>query len=115
MYRQVVFFLGIDDINGFAFANQYTGITYLTTRFGVERSVVEYYFEIGLFLLCHFTIAKYVYIVFGVVVTNKIRNAGYQFDPVACLYGCRIAGALFLLVHFGFEFVFVERQTILAE
>ena len=71
MNRKVVFLLGIDDVDGFEFADQYTGITYLTTTFCIERSFAQYNLVEGLVFLLDLAIAQDAGLIFCVVVAYE--------------------------------------------
>ena len=42
MYRKVVLFLGVDDLDALVAAYKETAVTYLTTALCIERSILEY-------------------------------------------------------------------------
>ena len=73
--RKIVFFLGIDDVDGFEFAYQYAGITYLTTTFCVERSFAQYNLVESLVLLFNLTVTQNAGFVFCIVVTHEMSFA----------------------------------------
>ena len=113
--RKVVFLLGIDNLNRFKFAAQYTGITHLTTAFSIERSVAQYDLVKCLVLLLHLTVAENRCFIFSIVITHEVGFALVQGNPVACFYGSRIAGTFLLLLHFGLEFFFVHGHAVFTE
>ena len=110
----VVFALGGDDVNGFVFIDENTLVADLSAHFTVERCVVEHEFVVFVFLLRHFSVTKNVAGVFGVVVTDELLFAGHQFRPVAIFDLCRIAGAVFLLLHLGVELGLIHRESVFA-
>ena len=114
MHGLVVFALGVDDFNRFVFIDENALVADLSAHFTIERRVVEHEFVVFVFLLRHFSVTKNVAGVFGVVVAHELLFAGHQFRPVAVFDLCRIAGAVFLLLHFGIELRFVHRKTVFA-
>ena len=40
VYRKIVFFFSVDHFNSFELTYQYTGVTYLTTAFCIERGII---------------------------------------------------------------------------
>ncbi|CDA83124.1 unknown [Bacteroides sp. CAG:754] len=115
MYRKVVFFLGVHYFNRLELAYQYTGITYLTTAFRIERSIVKYNLIQCLVLLLDLTIAKDGSLVFCIVVTDEFGCSFFQYNPVTCFDGGSIAGTLFLLLHFFVELLDVDSHSVFAE
>ena len=75
MNRQIIFFLGINYVDGLEFADQYTGITYLAAAFGVERSMIEYDLIQCLIFLFYLTVTQNRYFVFCVVITDKFTGS----------------------------------------
>ena len=112
---QVVFFLGVDDVNGLELAHQYTRIAYLTTAFGVERRLVQYNLVECLVLLLHLTVAQDAGFIFCIVVAYKFGSAFLQRNPVAGLHSGGVAGTLLLLLHLGIEFLRVGCHAILTQ
>ena len=115
MDRKIVFLLGIDDIDSFEFAYQYTGITYLTTTFCIERSIAQYNLVKCLILLFNLTVTQDACFVFSIVVTYESCFSFFQCNPVACFYGSSITCAFFLFLHFGFKAFYVGSQTIFTQ
>ena len=113
--RKVVFLFRINNVNGFEFADQYAGITYLTTAFCIERSLAQYDLIERLVLLLNLAVAQNAGFVFGIVITYEMRFAFFQHYPIACFYGCGIAGTLFLFLHFYVEFFFIDRHAVFAK
>ena len=96
MDRKVGFLLGVNDFNGFEFAYDHPCITYLTTTFGIERSIAQYNLIQCLVFLLDLAIAQDAGFIFGKVITYKVGVTFLYGDPVASFNGCRVTGAFFL-------------------
>ena len=110
----VVLTLGVDDVDGFVFADKYSAVTDLTAHLSIERGLVEHEFIERVLLLRHLAIAKDVTGVFGVVVAHELLLAIGNLHPVGALHLSGIAGALLLLLHLSIELVDVHRQAVLT-
>ena len=115
MYRKIILFLCVDHFNRLELAHQYTCITYLTTTFGIERSIAQYNLIQCLVFLLDLAIAQDAGFIFGKVITYKVGVTFLYGDPVAGFNGCRVTGALFLFLHFGVELFFVYSHAVFAE
>ena len=115
MYRKIVFLLGINDFNCFKFADKRTGITYLTTTFRIERSVVQYNLIQRLVFLFHLAVTEDACFIFGIVVTNEFCRSFFQRNPVTGFDSGGIACTLLLLLHFGIELLDVGSHTVFTE
>ena len=115
MWMGRLFSFGIDDVDSFEFAHQYTRIAYLTTAFGVERRLVQYHLVECLVFLLHLTVAQDAGFIFCIVVTYKFSGTFLQRNPVAGFYGGGVAGTLLLLLHLGVELLRVGRHAVLAQ
>ena len=72
--RQVVLLLGVYHFDGFKLVHQYTGVTYLTAAFGIERSLVQYNLIQGLVLLLHLSVAQNGCFVFRIVISYEFGS-----------------------------------------
>jgi hypothetical protein len=115
MNRKVVFLLCINDVDSFEFAYQYTGITYLTTTFCIERSLAQYNLVESLVLLFDLAVAQDAGFIFCIIVTNESCFTFFQCNPVAGFYCSGIAGTFFLFLHFSFEAFHVGSQTVFTQ
>ena len=115
MYREIVFFLGIDHFNRFEFAYQYAGITDLATTFCIEWSIVKYNLIQCLVLLFDLAITKDRSFVFSVIVTNEFGRTFFQHNPVTSLDSGSITCTLFLLLHFFIELFNVDSHSVFTE
>ena len=115
MDRKLVFLLGVNDFNGFEFAYDHPCITYLTTTFGIERSIAQYNLIQCLVFLLDLAIAQDAGFIFGKVITYKVGVTFLYGDPVAGFNGCRVTGAFFLFLHFGVELFFVYSHAVFSE
>ena len=114
VYALVVLTLGIDDVDGFVFADKYAAVTNLTTHLSIERGLVEHEFIERVLLLRHLAIAKDVAGVFSVVVAHELLLAIGNLHPVGALHLSGIARALLLLLHLSIELVDVHCQAVLT-
>ena len=108
---QVVFALGVEDLDRFLLVDEHTGVTHLAAHFSIEGRGVEHELEVGLFLLRDLAILEDAAAVFGVVPTHKLGFAFVHGHPVGGFDGGGIAGTLFLLFHLGVEGSFVDGET----
>ena len=72
--RQVVLLLGVYHFDGLKLVHQYTGVTYLTAAFGIERSLVQYNLIQGLVLLLHLAVAQNGCFVFRIVISYEFGS-----------------------------------------
>ena len=113
--RKVVFLLGINDVDGFKFADQHTGVTHLTTAFCIERSVAQNDLIQGLVLLFYLTVAQDAGFIFSIVVTDESGFTFFQGNPVACFYGSGVTCTFFLLLHFCLETFHIGCQAVFTQ
>ena len=115
VYRQVVFFLRVDDVDAFKFVDQHTRIAYLTSAFGVERCFAQHDLIQRLVLLLHLTVAQDGGFILRIVVAHERGFALFQRHPVARFNGGSVTCALFLFLHFHLEALHVGSQSVFAE
>ena len=113
--RQVVLFLGVDNLNGFVFTLNKTFITYLTTAFCIERSVGQNNLIQGLFLLFDFTIAEDTCLAGSIVISNECCLAFFQSYPVAGFHGSGVTGTFLLFLHLTVELFLVDGHVVFAK
>ena len=82
------------------FAYDHPVITYLTTTFGIERSIAQYNLIQCLVFLLDLAIAQDAGFIFGKVITYKVGVTFLYGDPVASFNGCRVTGAFFFVSAF---------------
>ena len=82
---QIVFFDGIDDLDGLVFGGQGAGVAHLTAHLGIERGLVEDDLEVGLFLGDHLAETQDVALAAHVGVADELGGllALVHHDPVA--------------------------------
>ena len=108
---KIIFALGVEDFHCFVLVDEDTSVTYLTTHFGVERSVIEYELKVGLLLLLHLTILQDAAAIFCVVPTMECGVTFCQNHPVACFCGSSVTSTLLLLLHFCIKTSLVYGET----
>ena len=115
MDRKIVFLLCVNDFDCFEFVHQYTGITYLTAAFGIERGFVQYNLVQCLVFLLYLSVTQNGCFVFRIVVAYEFGCTFLQCNPVSGFHGCCITCALLLLLHLGVKFFDVGCHTVFAE
>ena len=115
MNRKIILFLGVDYFDSLEFADQHTGITYLTTTFCIERSVVQYNLIQSLVFLFDLTVTKNRSFVLSVVISDKFGCSFSQSYPVTRLNGGGVTGTLFLLLHFFIELFDVDSHSVFTK
>ena len=113
--RQVVLFLGVENLDGLEFADQYTGVAYLTSTLGIERGLVEHNLVERLVLLLHLAVTQDGGLVFGIVIAYKLGGTLAERNPVARLHRSGVARTLLLLLHLGIKGLDVGRHAVLAQ
>ncbi len=114
MYSQVVLTLGVDDLDDLIAENKDTLVADLATHLTIEWSLFEYDLVESLVLLLDLTIAEYLGLSFGEVITNELCSASMKLYPVAILYSSSITSALFLSLHVSLEAFLVDGHAILT-
>ena len=129
VYWQVVLALGVEYLHLVVASHEYALVAYLTTHFGIERSLVEHQFVVSLLFLLHAAVAQNVAVALRYVPTLKVCFTFGKDYPVVGFNSRSVAGTFLLLLHFGVkaflvnlhaifvadEFSQVERETISVE
>ena len=98
----------------FFLRNENTAITYFTTHFTIERSLVENHLVCCTLLLLHLTVLDDVARVFCIVITNELTLCIAQNNPVAEMNLSSVASTSFLFLHLYVESVLIHCHALLT-
>src|SRR5690606_9575393 len=112
MHGEVIFFLGINYLNGFLVADQYPLVSYLPAAFSIKRSRRQHQLELPALGFLYLTVTGDAGRTLKDVIPHKsLPSLLMQGDPVPPLLPCSRAGTGFLLLHLCIKTTDIHRKT----